>query len=302
MRPILLALLALTAACVAPVVQSAGTVGPDLLGPDGGAIPVETVTEDGVTLRGGFVDAGPGAPVVLHLLPSAASTSTGVPAGIGRVGLSGTLATLRALGWSSLVLDYRGVGRSDGSRDARRLPADGRAMWAEAVRRAGGAPDRVVLRATSLGTLVAAELLATEGAGQGAPRAAALAAPVRAATVVRNGARERHGAVAAWWAGLLHSAPNVPELEDVVASERVPLLLVLSENDGYLPPAETERVRRAALEAGHEAVVLDGDHARTVLRTWGMDVDQAGFSGRRTPELLDAERRFLAWVAPPAPE
>ncbi|MEL6713373.1 MAG: alpha/beta hydrolase, partial [Planctomycetota bacterium] len=236
------------------------------------------------------------------LLPSAASTSTGVPAGIGRVGLSGTLATLRALGWSSLVLDYRGVGRSGGSRNARRLPADGRAMWAEAVRRAGGAPDRVVLRATSLGTLVAAELLATEGAGQGAPRAAVLAAPVRAASVVRNGARERHGAFAAWWAGLLHSAPNVPELENVVASERVPLLLVLSENDGYLPPAETERVRRAALEAGHEAVVLDGDHARAVLRTWGMDVDQAGFSGRRTPELLDAERRFLAWVAPPAPE
>lgn len=98
---------------------------------------------------------------------------------------------VRALGWSSLVLDYRGLGRSDGRRDAGRLRADGRAMWREAVRRAGGAPGRVVVRAASLGSLVAADLLARGGDGidessDGRPAGAVLVAPVRASTVGRH--------------------------------------------------------------------------------------------------------------------
>ena len=71
--------------------------------------------------------AGEGAPVLLHLLPSAASTSTGVPAGIGRVDLTGMFETLRSLGWPSLALDDRGIGRSDGERGAAALATGGRA-------------------------------------------------------------------------------------------------------------------------------------------------------------------------------
>ncbi len=299
MHPWLLPLfLLLSSSCVAPLVQDAGLAGPDVLEPGTAAQLVEVRAGDGVTLRGAFLDAGPGAPVVLHLLPSGASTRTGVPAGIGRIGLSGTLETLRAHGWSSLVLDYRGVGRSDGERDAGQLSVDGRAMWDEALRRAGGAPSRVVVRATSIGTLVAAGLLATGSAPSGrhtsdAPGAAVLVTPVRAPSVVMNAARERGGTLAAWWARMVHTTPAMPDLTTVVASGRIPLLLVLAADDPYLPAREAEQLHATATGAGHRVEVLKGSHARTVLRAWGFDLDEEGFAGRRVTGLMDAERQFL---------
>lgn len=287
-----LLLVAPMAACAAPLVQDAGELGPDLLESNLGATAVEIRTEDGIVLRGAFVDAGEGAPVVLHLLPSAASTSTGVPAGIGRVGLAGTFETLRSLGWSSLSLDYRGIGRSDGQRDATALGTDGRAMWAEAVGRAGGEPRRVVLRASSLGTLIAADLLSTKE-----PAAAVLVTPIRSATVVRNAARARGGALGALWAGIVHGRPDLPDLPEVVATSEAPLLLILATDDHYLPPSEAARLEESATAAGHDALTLDGDHASVLLRAFGLEIDDASFSAARTDELIPAERAFLAGLA-----
>ncbi|MEM9378707.1 MAG: hypothetical protein AAGB93_02075 [Planctomycetota bacterium] len=291
-----LVLLALHGACAAPLVQDAGPSGPSARETLAGARPIEVRTGDGMTLRGLFLEAAADAPVVLHLLPSAASTETGVPAGIGRVALDGMLERFRDLGWSSLVVDYRGLGRSDGCRDARRLGSDGEAMWREAVRRAGGSADRVVLRAVSLGSLVAADLLARcaeSDDGDGRPAAAVLVAPVRSTTVVRNVARDRSGALAAWWAGLVYRTPDLPDLETVVASTGVPLLVVLPAEDPYLPREESARLDDAARAAGHRVEALASDHAQTVLRAWGFAIDADGFAGQRVSTLLEAERLFL---------
>ncbi|MEM1452276.1 MAG: alpha/beta fold hydrolase [Planctomycetota bacterium] len=285
-------LLALHAACAAPIVQDAGAVGPAVLETLPGASPVELQTDDGVTLRGAFLEAKEGAPVILHLLPSAASTETGVPGGIGRIALDGTLQRLRDLGWSSLAVDYRGLGRSDGRRNADRLGADGDAMWREAVRRAGGSPDRVVVRATSLGSLVAAHLLAQDTAG-GKPAGVVLIAPIRASTVVRNAARDRRGSFAAWWAARLYGSPAIPDLDTVVASTPVPVLVVLPSEDPYLTPEEAAQLADAARAGGHRVEILAGDHPRAVLRAWGFEIDEDGFGGRRVSTLMEAERRFL---------
>ena len=127
--------------------------------------------------------------VVLHLLPSGASVTTGMPVGIGRHGLASTLTTFARLGCGSVLIDYRGVGDSDGPRDPAGLLADGQAMWRKAVELADGQADRVVIRAASIGTVIAADLLASGHR----PAAAVLIAPVRASTITYHGARAQYG-------------------------------------------------------------------------------------------------------------
>ena len=121
---------------VAPLVQDAGSAGPLAPPERPGWEPASIVTADGITLRGTFFRAPDEKLIVLHLLPSGASARTGVPAGIGRIGLTPVAETLRGEGVSSLIIDYRGTGDSDGARDTARLLDDGRSMWREAVRRA----------------------------------------------------------------------------------------------------------------------------------------------------------------------
>lgn len=295
MRPWLLPLLLFaSSACTASLVQDAGEIGPSILESLEDARAVAIDTADGAVLRGAFLEARPGAPVVLHLLPTATSTRTGLPGGVGRIGLDRTLEVLRESGWSSLVLDYRGVGASTGERDSNHLRADGRAMWDEALRRSGGKPERVVLRAASLGTLVAADLLQVTGeTPDPGPAGAVLFAPIDATTVVRNAGRDRLGSLGGWWAEWTHRTPNFPALGSVTEASQAPLLIVLPADDLYLPPGEAEVLRERASRAGQRVVTLEGEHARCVLRAWNFDIDVGGFAARRTHRLLDAEARFL---------
>ena len=129
--------------CVAPIVLEAGTSELQLEGFPEDTVLAEAVTGDGVTLRGVFVPAGAGAPVVLHLLPAKASITTGLN---GFAGVKQTMGVLREHGFASLALDYRGVGASSGDRDSGRLTDDGAAMWAEALRRTEGDPGALVVR------------------------------------------------------------------------------------------------------------------------------------------------------------
>lgn len=167
-------------------------------------------------------------------------------------------------------------------------------MWKEAVRRSGGTPERVVVRAASLGTLVAADLLqlGAEEPGQG-PAGAVLFAPIDATTVVRNAGRDRLGRVGGWWAQWTHRAPSFPALGSVIESSETPLLILLPADDLYLPPGEADALRGQATRAGQRVETLEGEHARCVLRAWNFDIDVDGFAARRVPHLLAAEARFL---------
>ncbi|HTF90197.1 MAG TPA: alpha/beta hydrolase [Planctomycetota bacterium] len=204
-----------------------------------GAKRVELLLE-GRVLRGIFVPAGAGSPVVLHLLGSSHSVA------------SLTLTTdflferLRSIGFASLALDYGGVGVSDGERDVRRLREDALAMWQEALRRADGDPKRVVLRCTSIGGIAAAELL-DAGAR---PRAVIWIAPVSPRTAL-------HQAVARW-AGVISAtlvswafAP-ISRVEPIEALERArpAVLLIGSADDSFLDAEYLKRLREFATKSG----------------------------------------------------
>ena len=149
-------------------------------------------------LRGVWVPSDPGAPVVLHLLESKGSvTDEAYGWATGPTSWSMVAPHAREIfgelahaGFASLAVDYRGVGASDGERSPRNLARDAQVAWDEALRRAGGRPERVIVRATSIGTLATAHLL--EAGAR--PAAVLLASPVLAETVVDRFGRAVHGA------------------------------------------------------------------------------------------------------------
>jgi alpha-beta hydrolase superfamily lysophospholipase len=116
----------------------------------------------GGLLRGAFVPSDPGAPVVLHLLESMGSVTYGTHHALGYP----VLWELRDRGFASLMIDYRGVGASEGWRSPRNVREDAQAMFAEARRRTGGRSHRVVLRGASFGTLASPRCSST-GRGRG---------------------------------------------------------------------------------------------------------------------------------------
>ena len=74
------------------------------------------------------------------------------------------LLTLRRLGFSVLMLDYRGYGRSEGSPSEKGVLLDARAARAWLAQRAGVAEQEIVLWGESLGGGVAVDLAAKDGA------------------------------------------------------------------------------------------------------------------------------------------
>jgi hypothetical protein len=76
-----------------------------------------------------------------------------------------TIAMFHRLGYSVLIFDYRGYGRSTGYPSEEGLYQDARTAWAHLARERGLAPGRIVLFGESLGGAVAARLAAEERPG-----------------------------------------------------------------------------------------------------------------------------------------
>lgn len=205
---------------------------------------------NGESLRGAFVPAGEGAPVVLHLFDSAGSLG-----GIG-TDLAVVARQLRELGLASLFFDYTGVGLSQGERSVENLLPDAELAWQEALRLAGGDPQRVVIRAISLGTIAAAELLASGVR----PRMVLAYAPVFPDTVVPRFAREFHGWPAWLFASLFYRPITRLDPCAVIESSGVPWHVIGSAKDSLLSGKEWARLKTAVEASGggwHEA---GGDH------------------------------------------
>lgn len=285
---------------VAPLVRAVPNGGPSAYEQMPSARVVEAHTDDGVTLHGLYVPAAGSNEreddreplLILHLLPSSVSIESGIPIGFGRMGLAHMLNAFVEAGYSSVVFDYRGIGRSEGSRSAARLADDGRAMWRAAMHLAGDRPERIVIRAGSLGTLIAAQLL-HEGAR---PGGAILYTPLRAPTITRHAAHTRFGPVGVVIAGLFR-APMRSDLAKIVEGADVPMLMVMPTADEFISPAELTLLAAAAEDAGHRVVQYDGDHQETNLRAWGFHLNRRTFSGQSSPSLLAFEQDFLTEVA-----
>lgn len=112
---------------------------------------VSLTTDDGVHIAAWFVEGSDGdAPVVLFFHGNAGDMSHRL----------GTLSALHELGAATLMIDYRGYGRSGGSPDETGLYRDARTAWQWLTGDAGYDAERIVVFGRSLGGPVAAWLAA----------------------------------------------------------------------------------------------------------------------------------------------
>lgn len=238
--------LLLCSACIAPwAVMPAGVphFGRAVFPPGSQQVEIPVAEHD--LLRGVFVPGQPGAPVVLHLLEAMASVSLGCLPEDRELGGCGfpVLWDLQGLGYASLMVDYRGVGASTGSRHIDHLVEDARAMWGEAVARAGGDAQRVVVRSTSLGTIGAADLIL-----QGRrPGLWLMFAPIYGETVASNVLHASLSAPVAWLADSLSRSVSTVSLDAAVAAAGCPTVGFLHDNrkDVFLSPLEHDRLQEA---------------------------------------------------------
>ncbi len=241
---------------------------------------VEVPVADGEFLRGFFVPAGDGAPVVLHLLESSGSSASLW------FHYEVLCRRLQGLGLASLLVDYTGVGASDGTCSPRNLARDANAMWHAAVARAGGDPSRVIVRGISIGTIAAA-LLLRDGAE---PGVIILHGPVFADTAVRRFARRRHGAFVAWLAATLYADVADVDLALEVASYRSRLLVIVGREDFFLSNEERARLEEAVHAAGGEWHALTLGHAQGSIEAHALRVEELEFLVERfPPPHLDEE-------------
>ncbi len=110
---------------------------------------------DGVRINAWFVPGEPDGPVVLFCHGNAGNISHRLD----------TLQFYRSLGLSTLIFDYRGYGRSDGSPGEEGTHRDAEAAWRYLVEQRGVPPERIVILGRSLGGAVAARLAADHPPG-----------------------------------------------------------------------------------------------------------------------------------------
>ena len=240
-----LALVLVLSGCVVPdAIPSAGVRRFDAAaaGLPASAEPVEIQVDPEVCIRGAFVAAGPEAPVMVHLLGAKESATEDPTHGGGRRAIH----ELVAAGVASLIVDYEGVGLSDGDTDVRNFPRDALAIWGEAVRRAGGRPDRVAIRATSMGCIAAA-LILDAGAR---PASVTLIAPIRPDTVVQRYTTLKGGWFRGWVSGLIVRDVADVDLLDVAAAGTPPLLVFACANDELLSRDDQFELRVEVLSGG----------------------------------------------------
>lgn len=263
MRAVPLTVLFAASSCITPPLVMSGGAREVELGPrrvEWGAERVEVELATHERLRGLFVPAGVDAPLVLHLLGSSGSVTIRQHSDGLDFDSDGLFAALRDRGYASLVLDYRGVGASDGERNPRHVPEDALAAWNEALRRVDGDPQRIVVRGMSLGTLAAASLL-EHGVE---PAAVVLIAPVRAETAAHNWLRHNRGAFLAWLASPFLAQPMDVDLLAAIDICRAPLTLVVGLRDELLPPHERAQLLQRARRHDAHVIELDLDHLHLV--------------------------------------
>lgn len=216
-----------------------------------GAEAVALATDDGLTLEAWWLAGGPTAVVVL---PGNAGN---------RAGRAPLARDLAKLGFSVLLVDYRGYGGNPGSPTEDGLVADGRAAraWAQ---------DReqvrdVVLFGESLGAGVAVAIAVEQP-----PAALVLRSPF---TSVVDVARAHYGFVpAAFVRDRFASVDHVAEVS-------APMLVLATENDEVVPFEQSQRLAQAA-----------GDDAELVRITASGHNDPALLHG---DELVEAIATFL---------
>ena len=217
-----------------PAVDDPGTpppVGP-ILGED-----MTLATRDGILIHGWWYEV-PGAPAVLLLHGNA-----------GHIGDRGFIAReLVRRGWSVLLLEYRGYGRSEGRPSEGGLYLDGEAGYAFLSERTGS-PGRVALFGRSLGAAVAARLASVQE-----PGALILDSPF-------TSLRDVAGSVYPLLPGvLLRRLAGRYDTRNVMGGVRSPLLVITAERDRLIHPGMGWEIYQRADDPKVWYSVEGGDH------------------------------------------
>lgn len=247
-----------------------------------GLVQVALPVADSASLGGVFQAAGDGAPIVLHFYESGGLISPRFAR------LDDRYASLADVGCSSIAFDYRGFGRSSGERAPGEMTADALAAYEHAVGMAGGDEGRVVLRGTSLGTIMVASLL------QGGARPAAVVAfaPVEADTIARRYSQQFWWGWAYWpIAPFLRSIATAGTLEELARAE-CPVLVFTDPEDCFVTDSEVQRLQQLAEAKDSLSIVIPAS------KSTSSSVRAAGFQRhmsvtRHAGGIQPAERRLL---------
>lgn len=198
------------------------------------------VTEDGETLGAWWVPVADAKGVVLVLHGNAGNIA-------GRIGY---LQPFHAMGYSVLLVDYRGYGASSGRPSEEGTYRDARAAWQWLIAR-GIKPAQIVVLGESLGGAVAAEL-----AARVQPRALILVASF-------TGLRELGAEIYPWLPVRLISRFRYDTLEHLQRYHG-PVLIAHSRDDEIVPYVHGERLHAAAI--GEKTLIgLRGGHNEAFL-------------------------------------
>jgi hypothetical protein len=195
---------------------------------------VRLAAPDGTKLHAWFLPAGGTAKgTVLHLHGNAANISNHLP----------LVAWMPARGYSVLMLDYRGFGKSEGKPTLDGIVEDALAALAHLRTRADVDRDRIVVFGQSIGGATALRMLARDAAGV---RLAIIDSSFPSYGGIARDATA--GSAMAPLVSLAASALPPPDKDPVAAlkSIRVPLIFVHGTRDSVIPPANSDALHAAA--------------------------------------------------------
>jgi fermentation-respiration switch protein FrsA (DUF1100 family) len=197
---------------------------------------VSITTSDGLRLHGWFVPAHQSRGVVLFLHGNAGNISHRLD----------SIAIFRDLGLDTLIIDYRGYGRSEGKPGEQGTYLDAQAAWDYLITDRGVEPAKIVIFGRSLGGAVAANL-----AGKQNPAAVIIESCFSSA---QDMARRLYPFMPV----RLITRLRFP-VRDLITQLSSPLLVVHSRDDEIIPFAMGEAIFSAAPEP-KRLLEIRGDH------------------------------------------
>jgi fermentation-respiration switch protein FrsA (DUF1100 family) len=216
---------------------------------------VALTAADGVKLHAWWLPAqGAAAGTVLHLHGNAANVSNHLP----------LVAWLPRAGFSVLMLDYRGFGRSEGRPTLDGVLADARAALAHLRSRRDVDATRLIVFGQSLGGATALRLLAEDAAGV---RLAVIDSAFASYRGIARDAALQSIVLAPFLPLALPLLPGADK-DPVTALARidVPLLFVHGRADQVIPFKHSEQLYAAAKEPKHLIAVDRAQHMEAVMR------------------------------------
>ena len=221
-----------------------------------------------VTLRGIYVPGEPGAGIVVQF------QETSISVGSDHLGYGPYAESMRDLGLHYMLIDYRGVGLSSGKRRSDHISPDAHRIVDRALEKVGGDRSKLVLRGTSLGTIVISQLL-DEGVK---PAGVVLLLPVRSASAVQRYAREFSSPVEIVVAEMLLQPISESDPLDLMRRTALPLLVYTPSGDPLIHREEREEILHLGRQG--QLQIFEPNHRDPWIRQWigeqGMTTHETG--------------------------